>query len=237
MKLAIMQPYFFPYLGYWQLLQAVDRFVIYDDVSYIKGGWVNRNRILVNGKPTFITVPLLGASSFKRICDIRLSAAGPWRMKLPKMLELTYARAPHFPSMFPQLTRLIQYETDDLSNYLCHQISGVAKLLGIQTEIVVSHGRYGNESLAGQARVLDICHHENGDRYFNTSGGMALYDTKAFAQEGIELSFLTHLPTPYRQRSPGFIPQLSIIDALMELGVDGVRAQLDSYRLSQGLHG
>ena len=79
MKIAIMQPYFFPYIGYWQLIHAVDHFVIYDDVNYIKGGWINRNRILINGKPAYITVPLHKASAFKRICDTDLQPSPFWR--------------------------------------------------------------------------------------------------------------------------------------------------------------
>jgi hypothetical protein len=95
-SLAIMQPYFFPYLGYWQLIHAVDRFIIYDDVNYIKGGWINRNRLLINGEPSYITVPLNQSSSNKRICDIALDQSSLWRNKLVKMVEMTYRKSPYF---------------------------------------------------------------------------------------------------------------------------------------------
>src|SRR5215470_12501960 len=122
MKLAIMQPYFFPYIGYWQLIHAVDRFVIYDDVNYIKGGWINRNRILINNKPTYITASLSQASPFKLICDTTLQPSPRWRDKLAKAIEVTYHRAPNFAEVFPVLERLIRNETTILSDYLTHQL-------------------------------------------------------------------------------------------------------------------
>ena len=110
MKLAIMQPYFFPYVGYWQLLNAVDRFVVYDDVNYIKGGWINRNRILINGKPSYITIPLNRASPNNLICDLTLQTSPVWRRKMIKSIENTYRKAPYFDEIFPTIEKSINYE-------------------------------------------------------------------------------------------------------------------------------
>ncbi|WP_324779471.1 WbqC family protein [Thiobacillus sedimenti] len=232
-RLAIMQPYFFPYIGYWQLIRAVDRFVIYDDVNYIKGGWVNRNRVLVNGEVVYLTVPLDHASPFRRICDTRLAPARPWREKLVRTIELAYRRAPCFDEVYPFVADLVRHETDSLSEYLVHQLRTIAAFLGIRTEFVPSSRAYGNAALAAQARVVDICRREGADTYVNASGGQALYDAGTFRGAGIDLRFIAMRPIPYAQRSAAFVPSLSIIDALMALGAAGIRPHLEAYDLRE----
>ena len=101
MKIAIMQPYFFPYLGYWQLMNIVDKFVIYDDVNYIKRGWINRNRILVEGKPFYIHVPVMKASQNKIINEMEVFVDSSLRKKELKTIELAYKKAPFFDSVYP----------------------------------------------------------------------------------------------------------------------------------------
>ena len=190
MKLAIMQPYFFPYIGYWQLIYAVDRFVIYDDVNYIKSGWINRNRLLVNGKSTYITVPMNQASSYKRICDISLQSSLVWRDKLIKMVEITYRKSPYFFDVFPVVKKLIHYETDSLSDYLVNQLQTLAVFMGINTDFVLTSMCYENNELSGQNRILDICKQEGATTYINPQGGQSLYNRVAFAQSGLDLKFL-----------------------------------------------
>lgn len=231
MKLAIMQPYFFPYLGYWQLIHAVNRFVIYDDVNYIKGGWINRNRILINGAPSYITVPLHHPSPFKRICDTSLQPSSSWRDRQVKMVEVTYRKAPRFAVVFPLLERLIRHETDSLPDYLAHQLRTLSAFMGIDTEFVSSSRCYANSNLPGQARLLDICVREGATIYINPAGGRELYNPDAFRACGIDLRFIVMRSFPYRQRSRGFVPYLSIIDALMEIGPIETRKHLDAFEL------
>lgn len=231
MRLAIMQPYFFPYIGYWQLIHAADRFVVYDDVNYIKGGWINRNRILINGKPTYITAPLHQASPFKRICDTTLHPSLAWRDKLARMIEVTYRRAPSFADVFPILDQLIRYETNALAEYLTHQLRALSAFMGIDTEFVSSSRGYENSHLNGEERVLDICIREGATDYVNPPGGQELYDTGTFKGRGIELRFIATHPVPYPQRSVGFVPYLSIIDLLMEVGPANIREHLQSFEL------
>lgn len=231
MKLAIMQPYFFPYLGYWQLIHAADRFVLYDDAHYIKGGWINRNRVLVNGRPTYLTVPLHKSSSHARICELNVQAAFPWRERLVRTVEIAYRRAARFSEVFTVIAGLIRNPENRLSEYLASGITELAALLGIDTDIVVSSRIYENTALKGQDRVLDICRREGASSYVNPRGGQELYDAEAFCRAGIGLEYLAMRPTPYQQRSRGFVPSLSIIDALMELGVEGARRYLDAYDL------
>lgn len=232
-SLAIMQPYFFPYIGYWQLINAVDRFVIYDDVNYIMRGWVNRNRILINGIPSYITVPLQQASQNKRISDISLEASPVWRNKMIKSIENTYRKAPCFTEVFPIVDKLILYETDNLSDYLAYQLQMLSIFMGIKTEFVVTSRCYKNSELSSQERILDICKREKTNVYINAIGGQTLYDSKVFSNAGINLNFIEMCPLPYNQKVNEFIPYLSIIDALMEVGTIGIKEHLDSFELTK----
>jgi len=230
-KLAIMQPYFFPYIGYWQLIHAVDRFVIYDDVNYIKSGWVNRNRILINGVSAYITVPLHQASPNKKICDTSLQSSSIWRDKLVKMLEITYAKAPYYVEVYPLLEKLIRNEAINLADYLAHQLQALSIFMGISTAFVVTSRCYENDYLSGQGRLIDICTREGATTYINPQGGQSLYNFDSFRNAEIDLQFILMRQIPYRQRAAGFIPHLSIIDTLMEVGPVGIRQHLDSFDL------
>ena len=229
-----MQPYFFPYIGYWQLIRAVDRFVVYDDVNYIKGGWINRNRILVNSKPVYITVPLLHSSPNKRICDIALQPSPIWRSKLLKTIEMNYRKAPYFNEVYPVIEALICHESENLSDYLAHQLRSLAEFMGIKTEFVLTSRIYGNSDLSGQGRLLDICIHDEATTYINPQGGRALYDAEAFRRAGVDLRFICMRTLPYKQRSDGFVPSLSVIDTLMEIGPVKIKHHLDTFDLIGG---
>jgi hypothetical protein len=234
-RLAIMQPYFFPYIGYWQLIHAVDRFVIYDDVNYIKGGWINRNRVLINGEPAFITVPLCQPSSFKRICDISLQPSLLWRDKLARTVEITYRKAPFFTEVFPIIEKLIRYEAGNLTDYLAHQLQTLTAFMEIKTEFVVSSRCYGNNELSSQERILDICKQEGASTYINPQGGQTLYDTEAFNSADIDLRFIVMRPLTYKQRTPGFVSFLSIIDTLMEIGPIEIKLHLNAFDLMSNI--
>lgn len=231
MKLAIMQPYFFPYIGYWQLIHAVDRFVIYDDVNYIKGGWINRNRILINGEPTFITVPLCQSSSFKRICDISLQPSDAWRNKLVRMIENTYRKAPYFDEWFPIIEKLIRHDANNLSDYLVHQLQTLTAFMGINTEFVVTSRWYENNDLSGQERVIDICKREGATAFINPQGGQALYEQAGFKRCGLDLKFLIPSTIAYKQFGTLHEPWLSIIDVMMFNSKSQLHTLLNKYEL------
>ncbi|AKZ64639.1 WbqC-like protein [Herbaspirillum hiltneri N3] len=228
-RLAIMQPYFFPYIGYWQLIQAADRFVIYDDVNYINRGWINRNRLLINGEPTLITLPLRQASQNKKICDIDIAPTAEWLKKMLRMVEVTYKKAPYFNDVFPVIEGVLTYERSNLADYLAHHLQTMASFMEIETEFVVTSRDYANSQLAAQERIIDIARREQADVYINAQGGKELYDAASFSQVGIDLRFIAMRPLPYPQRGSGFTPYLSIIDALMEVGPKQIRSHLDAY--------
>ena len=226
-----MQPYFFPYIGYWQLIHAVDRFVIYDDVNYMKGGWINRNRILINGGPTYITVPLQRASPNKRICDISVQSSTVWRDKLARSIKIAYSQSPCFVEAFPVIETVIQYESDNLSEYLANQLRTLSAFIGIQTEFVLNSRSYRNNGLTGQERVIDICKHEDANTYINAQGGQGLYDRGTFAQSGLDLKFLIPSPVKYKQFGGTCVPWLSIVDVMMFNSKSQLRTLLDKYEL------
>nr|WP_198982853.1 WbqC family protein [Herbaspirillum sp. ASV7] len=229
MRLAIMQPYLFPYIGYWQLMRAADRFVIFDDVNYINRGWINRNRLLINGEPTFITLPLRQASQNRKICEIDIAPAAEWQRKMLKMVEVTYRKAPHFAEVFALVEKILVFPEQNLAAFLAHQLQTLAGFMGLSVQFETSSRAYGNGELVAQDRILDICRRERADVYVNAQGGKALYDPASFSAEGIDLRFIAMRPQVYVQRSPGFTPYLSVIDVLMEVGPAGIGAHLDAY--------
>jgi len=226
---AIMQPYLFPYIGYWQLLQAADCFVVYDDVNYIMRGWINRNRILINNAPGLITLPLLQASQNRKINEIELAPAAQWQRRMLRSVEMAYRKAPFFDQVFPLVERILAHEDNNLAGFLANHIQLLAGFMGQRTRIVTSSQVYGNAQLAGQARIVDICRQEGATRYINAQGGRSLYEPATFADVGIDLRFIGMRPLPYRQRGEGFTPYLSIIDALMEVGAEGIGPHLAAY--------
>jgi hypothetical protein len=212
--LAVMQPYLFPYIGYFQLIGAVDRFVIYDDVSYIKRGWINRNRWLVAGIPAYFTFPVIDASQFRRIADIRLNQSGEWGGKLLRTFRYEYGRAPYFAAAFDLLERVVTLDESSISRRATASIRGVMRHLGIDTPLVETSACYDNAGLRSVDRIIDICLREGATRYINPIGGQDLYDRAAFAAAGIELRFLRSEPIEYRQFRQPFAPWLSVLDVI-----------------------
>lgn len=221
MTLAIMQPYFLPYIGYMQLLNAVDTFVFYDDVAFINRGWINRNRVLANGRELLFTIPLKDASQNRLINEIALSDEPKWRDKLLRTVEQSYRKAPQFAEVMPMTERMIRFQANTRSNvsvadYCFHSFSELMAYLGITTRLVASSAIYENSHLKAQERILDICRQEGAERYINPIGGTELYKAEPFAQLGCELRFIQPRPVAYPQLGTAdFVPWLSILDILM----------------------
>jgi WbqC-like protein family len=215
-SIAIMQPYFLPYIGYFQLMLAVGKFIVLDDVNYINRGWINRNRMLLNGDAHTFTVPLVGASQNKRICDIELVEGTVWREKLLKTIGQAYRHAPGYRAVWGLVEGIINYPSRKLDEFLLNSLRAVAYYLHIDTEIADSSRTYGNAELKGQDRIIDICKREAAGIYINPIGGTELYGREDFADAGIQLHFLKPRPIIYPQRAKGeFVPWLSILDVLM----------------------
>jgi len=229
MKLAIMQPYFFPYIGYFQLISAVDQFVVYDDVNFIKQGWIARNKILLNGNEHMVSLKLTGASSFKLINEI---GVGDNTDKLLKTIYQAYCKAPHFDQCFPVVEKICKNEEKNLARFLFALIESVCDYLGIKTKLFLSSSIPKDNELKGQDKVLSICESLKAATYVNSSGGRQLYSREAFDGRGLNLLFLDPLPLTYKQFKNEFVPGLSIIDVMMFNHVDKTVDILNLYELA-----
>lgn len=231
MKIGIMQPYFLPYIGYWQLLNAVDKYVIYDDVNYIKGGWINRNRILVGKEPKYLTIRLNGASPNKNINEIEVGLNEKERKKLLRMVEENYKKSPFFKDVFPIVEAIIMNEEKNLAKFIEFSLKKICSYLGIKTELIVSSTLKKDNSLKAQDKVIDICKELEATEYYNAIGGQELYSYDEFKKNGIELKFLQTSNIKYNQFDNEFIPYLSILDVMMFNSVDDICKFLNDYTL------
>ena len=230
-KLGIMQPYFLPYIGYWQLLNAVDEYVIYDDVNYIKGGWVNRNKVLIHGIGQYITIELHQASPYKKIIEIRLTDHPRWKKRMIRTIEFAYRKAPLFTSVFPVFNEIVNFESDNLADFLVYSIQRICSYLGITTKLYRSSDLGIGLDCSGEDRVIKICQKLGASEYYNAIGGTELYCNRNFLNNHIHLLFLDPILMAYQQFDNQFVDRLSIIDMMMFCTVEEIRQHLTSYRL------
>lgn len=230
MKLAIMQPYIFPYIGYFQLINAVDKFVILDDVNYIMRGWINRNRIMVNGKDHLFSVPVKKASQNNLIFECELNE-DKWKIKFLKTLELSYKKAPYYKECINIISAILLTDEKNLSKWLTFQIKQICSYLNIKTRIVDTSRLYSNQHLKAQTKIIDICRQERATVYYNSIGGRELYNSMEFKKNNIELKFLKTVPVSYPQGNNEFIPFLSIIDVMMFNDKTKLSGYLNEYEL------
>lgn len=228
LRIAIMQPYFLPFIGYFQLVNAVDKFVIYDDVQFIRG-WINRNYILLNGERHLINLLLTGASLNKTINNIELQ---PNQRKLIKTIEYVYKKAPMFDEVFPVFLNIMEYEEKNLGKFLGNSITQICKYLQVNTEFFFSSDINKNSTLKGQNKILHICKLLETSSYVNTIAGETLYNKDDFEKQNIELKFLKSKTQGYPQFKNEFVPNLSILDVMMFNSIEEIRQMLDNYELA-----
>ena len=228
MRLGIMQPYFFPYLGYWQLLANVDKYVVYDDVTYIKGGWINRNNFLINGQKNLLTMRLEKASSYTLIKDIAIKDDF---VKFLKTIEMGYKKAPFFEDIFRLLKDICQCPDKKLGQFLFNSHIKICEYLGIDTELILSSSFDKHTELKGKDKVISICNQLGANEYINAIGGQELYDKKEFAENGIKLNFLQANLREYRQLKNEFVAGLSIIDIVMFNSKEEIKEMLNDFNL------
>jgi hypothetical protein len=229
MRLAIMQPYFLPYIGYYQLMAAADLFIVYDNIKYTKKGWINRNRMLLNGADATFSIPLKAGSDLLDVRDREL-ATGFDRDKLLNQFRGAYSRAPEFERTMSLLERIVRHEDTNLFRFIRHAISASCEHLGIRTETRISSEIHIDHSLRNQEKVLALCAAVGADEYLNPIGGTELYAKDAFRRRGVELRFLRPEPFEYRQFGATFVPWLSIVDVLMFNPLDTVHDRIVSNR-------
>lgn len=233
--IAMMQPYLFPYLGYFQLIAAADVFVLGDDLQYIRSGWVNRNRILQNGEAKLITFPLKRDHFELPINQRQLSDTFEEEAdRLVNLICQSYRKAPYFAQVMPLLERLIRFPQQNLAMYTEHAIRELCAYLHIVTPILRGSDLKLKSCIDKQDRVINVSHTFAATTFLNPIGGLELYDREHFARNGLMVRFFKMEEVVYRQFGQPFVPQLSIIDVLMFNCVEQVQAMLDCYSLSDG---
>lgn len=232
MILAANQPYFIPYIGYWQLINHADVFVILDDYAFINRGWVNRNRLLNNGQPIYCGLPLNKMSQNKMIDETNLFSLD-FSKQLKTIFHL-YHKAPNFQDGYRLMDAIFSYQESNLAKFLAHSMELIADYLDITTKFVLSSSLSGNSQFKREHRIYDQCARLGANTYINAIGGMELYDFEEFKKRGITLKFLKTKPVEYKQFYHPFVANLSILDVIMFNSREDVIKMLDSYELIEG---
>ena len=230
MKLAIMQPYFFPYIGYFQLINVVDKFVVYDNIQYTKKGWINRNRFLRNKKDTIFTIPIKKDSDFLNVTERSISDVYN-RDKLIFQLKMAYQKAPFFKENITIIEEIIQYKSSNLFEYIHYSILKINNFLDIDTEVITSSRMDINHDLKSQDKVIAICKSLDTSVYINPIGGVNLYNKIDFLNHNINLLFLEPKEIQYNQFNNNFISNLSIIDVMMFNNKEHIKELLHKFVL------
>ncbi len=222
-----MQPYFLPYIGYFQLISAVDLFIVYDNIKYTKKGWINRNRMLRNGTDVMFSLPLKSDSDSLDVCERELASDFD-RRKLLNQFREAYRRAPYFAKTFPLVEQIVQCEDTNLFRFLHHSIVKICDYLNIATEIRVSSEITIDHGLKNQEKVLALCEAVGAGTYVNAIGGIDLYSNEVFREKGVDLKFIQSKPFEYVQFGDALVPWLSIIDVMMFNPLDTVQASVST---------
>lgn len=207
-----MQPYLFPYIGYFQLIHAVDAFVVYDDVNYIKSGWINRNYILNKDKKHLITLNLKESSPNKLICQILI---GDNHSKILKTIKQNYSKAPQFQVVFPIIEDIFKQKEENLARFISYSLHKICSYIGLKPNWHISSELKKNNALRGENKVIAICKELGAAQYINATGGKKIYNQQTFATSGIKLSFIQPIPISYQQFNNPYVSNLSIIDIMM----------------------
>ena len=226
-----MQPYFFPYLSYFQLINQVDKFVIFDDVNFIKKGWINRNYILNQDDKQQINLFLKKISQNKKINETYLIDDDKWKHKLVATLHHVYAKAPCFSKIMPKLEEIVFYEELNCARYLGFLLEAISDYMGIKTEFIYASNIKKNEGASAQDRIIEIVTTLGGDHYINPINGQSLYKRDEFKEQGLELSFLRTKEIEYKQFGQVFVNYLSIIDFLVFNNVEQCQMMLKKCEL------
>jgi hypothetical protein len=231
-KVAIMQPYFLPYVGYFHLINSVDEFVVYDNIQYTKKGWINRNRILVGGEGKLLTLPLKKGSDYLNVVDRKL--CDNWdneKIKLLSQIKSAYSKAPYYKKSFPVLKACLESPSENLFEFIFNSLKLLTSYLRIGTKITISSSINIDHSLKSQDKVIAICKNLEADTYINAIGGQELYNKEDFRNHNLNLNFVKSPQLEYKQYENDFIPWLSIVDVIMFNKRTNVTDYLNNYTL------
>lgn len=235
MIMGANQPYFMPYIGYWQLINAVDVFIILDDYNYIEGGWIGRNRILDRERAQYYRIEISHADSREKINELYLCSTINRKKKL-RQLKIVYGKAPFFCEGYELMERIINCEEQNLALFLENSMRAVCEYLEINTNFIRSSDIEGNSKLKREYRIYDQCNFVGADTYINAIGGQALYQYNEFAERGIKLGFIKTNTEDIRYQQFGcdFVPNLSIIDVIMFNSKAEIKKMLEMHTILWG---
>lgn len=234
MKVSIMQPYIFPYIGYFQLIDAADRFVFLNDVNFIKKGWIHKNRIAVNNQVYTFSIPLIKASQNKLIKDTQVNYTENWQNKLLKTIETSYKKAPYFEFVFPIIADVLNSKVETIDELAKKSVVAICDYLGLSEHTDFynsSQDKFSKEGKRGADRIISIVKSLEGTQYINAQGGRELYDNKYFDQQNIELGFIETKFLDYKQLSSENHIGLSILDVIMNCSIDQSMEMVKSYQV------
>lgn len=232
MNVAIMQPYIFPYVGYFQLIKAVDFFIFYDDVHFIKRGWINRNQLLINDKANLFSVPLKKPSQNKLINEIKLGLDQQWLKQFYSTVEFSYKKAPFYKEIFPLIQSVFEENHTTISDLAIDSVKKIANYLEVSTHFELSSEKYPQTKGMKKAnRLIEICSIKKTKNYINPYGGIDLYDKNYFKKHNINLYFIKNFISTYQQFTDDFVGGLSIIDVLMFNHKQDVKEMLNEFKL------
>jgi len=221
-----------PYIGYFQLINSVDKFIIYDNIQYTKKGWINRNRTLTNGKDQLITLPIKKDSDYLNVVERELSESwGKDKSKMLNVIKASYSKAPYFEESYNLISKCLNNPEVNLFRFIYDSIILINEYLEIKTQMVISSTIDVDHTLKSQDKVLSLCKSQNADVYINSIGGIELYDKETFKQNEIELNFIKSNPIQYKQFNNEFVSWLSIIDVLMFNSKEQIKEYLNNYTL------
>lgn len=233
MRVALMQPYFFPYLGYFQLIHAVDEFVIFDQAQYIRRGWINRNRILNAQKESiYIHIPVEKAPRETKIKHILINHSSNWKENIFYQLHY-YHKAPNYAFVMDFLDECFDSGMTSISELNTILLKKVCELLAIDTKITVLSKEFPMITEATEADEwgIQVAKALKATTYINAIGGIDFYNEQKYCANNLAIQFIQPNLKSYKQYNHIFIPGLSIIDVLMFNDLNEIKMMLDSYEL------
>lgn len=235
MKLGIMQPYFFPYIGYFSLIKYVDKFILFDTPQYISHGWINRNRILnQNGEAKYITVPIQKASQNTKILDVKIDNTKKWKESILGSLTVYKRKAPYYEVIEKLVKKILTSSGNNMTELNYTALIETCYYLGIKTPIEIYSGmnvELREEIKAPDEWALNITKELGYKVYVNLPGGQSFFDKRKYEKENIRLEFIENSLPVYIQRIGHFEKGLSIIDVMMFCDVNSISEMLDDYRI------
>lgn len=234
MKIAIMQPYFFPYLGYFALIKHTEQFILFDTPQFIRHGWIERNQILKqDGNKLYIKVPLIKHSRESRIMEVLINNNEDWQNKILAQLAPYKKKAPYYYNVTKLIKEIFNYKTDSIVDFNFHSLRLVCNYLNIDTPIKIwsKMDVKIEDANAPDEWALNICKALKAETYYNPIGGTSFFDTEKYINSGIEIKFMEIIPTKYNQISNEFVPYLSVIDVMMFNSKEDIQEMLNQYTL------